>query len=59
MAKQVTNRVSTIKLLGGQYTQSRKKTGRINFPDSNVNNDPSAGQGQVADNAKLTARTGT
>jgi hypothetical protein len=44
MAKQATNRVSTIKLPDGQYTQTEKETlkelFRVHFPHSNE------GQGQ-------------
>jgi hypothetical protein len=50
MAKQATNKVSTIKLPDGQYTQTEKETlkelFRIHFPDSMLIDDSSDGQGQ-------------
>jgi hypothetical protein len=40
MAKHATNRVNTIKLPGGQYTQTRRETQkelfRVHFPDSKL-----------------------
>jgi hypothetical protein len=50
MVKQATNRVSTIKLPDGQYTQTGegtlKELIRGHFPDSKVTDDSSDGQGQ-------------
>ena len=50
MAKQATNKVSTIKLPNGQYTQTGRETlnelFRVHFPDSKLINDLDKGQGQ-------------
>jgi hypothetical protein len=51
MAKQVTNRVSTVKLPEGQHTQTGKETlkelFRVHFPDSElIDNSYDDGQGQ-------------
>jgi hypothetical protein len=50
MAKQATNKVSTIKLPDGQYIQTGKGTleelFRVHFPDSNSIDDSGDGQGQ-------------
>jgi hypothetical protein len=50
MAKQATNRVSTIKLPDGQYTQTGKATlkelFRVHFPDLELTDDSNDGQGQ-------------
>jgi hypothetical protein len=50
MGKQATNKVSTIKPLDGQYTQTGKGTltelFRVHFPDSKLINDSGDGQGQ-------------
>jgi hypothetical protein len=50
MAKQATNKVSTIKLPDGQHTQTGKETlkelFRVHFPDSKVIDDSGDGQGQ-------------
>jgi hypothetical protein len=50
MAKQATNKVSTIKLPDGQHTQSRKETlkqlFRVHFPDSKLIDDSGDGEGQ-------------
>jgi hypothetical protein len=52
MAKQVTNKVSTIKLPNGQFTQTGKNTleelFRVRFPDSKLIDDSyDDGQGQL------------
>jgi hypothetical protein len=50
MAKQATNKVSTIKLPDGQHTQTGKETlkemFRVHFPDSKLTDDSGDGQGQ-------------
>jgi hypothetical protein len=50
MAKQATNKVSTIKLPNGQHTQTGKETlkelFRVHFPDSNLIDDSDDGQDQ-------------
>jgi hypothetical protein len=50
MEKQVTNKVSTIKLPNGQFPQTGKDTlkelFRVHFPDSKLTDDSSDGQGQ-------------
>jgi hypothetical protein len=50
MAKQVTNKVSTIKLPNGQYTQTGRETlnelFRVYFPDSKLIDNLDDGQGQ-------------
>jgi hypothetical protein len=51
MTKQVTKRVSTIKLPGSQYTQTGRETLRellrVNFPDSRLPDDSDNAQGQL------------
>jgi hypothetical protein len=50
MAKQATNKVSTIKLPDGQYTQTGKgalkELFRVPFPDSKLTDDSGDGPGQ-------------
>jgi hypothetical protein len=50
MAKQATNKVSSIKLPDGQHTQSGKETlkelFRVHFPDSKLIHDSADGQDQ-------------
>jgi hypothetical protein len=50
MAKQATNRVSTIKLPGSQYMQTGRETMkelfRVHFPDSKLIDDSGGGQSQ-------------
>jgi hypothetical protein len=50
MAKQATNKVSTIKLPDGQHNKTGKKTlkelFRVHFPDSKFSDDSGDGQGQ-------------
>jgi hypothetical protein len=51
MAKQATNRVGTVKLPDGRYTQTGRETlkelFRIHFPDSRLINVSYDGQGQL------------
>jgi hypothetical protein len=50
MAKQATNKFSTIKLHDGQHTQTRKETLKelfsVHFPDSKLTDDSGNGQDQ-------------